>query len=103
MNIIIGNMDARLKEFIKQQNFTSQTLVINKMCNVKYITEPINLYIPYGIVNKYGLVNNTMVHLEELLISANVIKIFYGDEANKEYMEKINRMFFVKIEKINSK
>ncbi len=103
MNIIVGVIDDRMKYFLKTSKFQNQSLVIDKMCNVKYLTDPIRLYIPFGKINKVGLVENTFVHVEELVISANVKKIFYGNLENKEQLERISRIYNVVIEQINIK
>lgn len=92
-----------MTKFLRTQNFTEKTLVINKICNVKYLTEPVVIYIPFGVINKYGIVNNTMVHLEELLITLNVLKIYYGDERNIEYLNKLKDIYGVDFIKINCK
>lgn len=92
-----------MTKFLRKQNFTEKTLVINKICNVKYLTEPVVIYIPFGVINKYGIVNNTMVHLEELLITLNVLKIYYGDERNIEYLNKLKDIYGVDFIKINCK
>ena len=103
MNIIVGVIDDRMKYFLKTSKFQNQTLVIDKMCNVKYLTDPIRLYIPFGKINKVGLVENTFVHVEELVISTNVKKIFYGNLENKEQLERISRIYKIDIEQINIK
>ena len=41
MKLIVGNMSNAIKDFIKRNNFTEHVLVINKMCNVKTIKEPV--------------------------------------------------------------
>lgn len=92
-----------MTKFLRKQNFTEKTLVINKICNVKYLTEPVVMYIPFGVINKYGIVNNTMVHLEELLITLNVLKVYYGDERNIEYLNKLKDIYGVDFIKINCK
>lgn len=103
MNLVIGNVDYQMTKFLRKQNFTEKTLVINKICNVKYLTEPVVIYIPFGVINKYGIVNNTMVHLEELLITLNVLKVYYGDERNIEYLNKLKDIYGVDFIKINCK
>ena len=47
------------------------------MCNVKYLTDPISLYIPFDKINKVGLVENTFVHVEEFVITANIKRIYF--------------------------
>ena len=101
MNIVIGNLNDDIKRFLRKEKIKSPTLVINKMCNVKYITNPIYVYIPYGRINKAGLLENTMVHIEELIITTNVIKIYYGDKRNDEFFKRIKDIYKVDVERIN--
>ena len=97
MNIIVGNVDEKMKKFLVKNKFDSPTIIINKMCNVKYLTEPIKLFIPYDKINKVGLINNTLVHLEELLISTNVKEIYYGVLEDEDKYLKLANMYDVKI------
>lgn len=101
MNVIVGNIDDKMKKFIIKSKFDASTIIINKMCNVKYITEPINLFIPFDKINNVGIINNTLVHLEELLISANVKKIFYGVIDDKEKYEKLSLIYNIDVIYIN--
>ena len=80
MKIIVGNMTHKLREFIKKYHFTSKIIVINKMCNVKTIK---------GEVEPNGLITNTQVHFEELLMSVNVKSIKYGNPHAKSSFEEI--------------
>ena len=90
MNVIVGKLDGKMRKFLIDQKFSSGALVIDKMCNVKYLTDPINLYIPFDRINKIGLVEDTFVHVEELIISANVKRIFYGNIINENILKKIS-------------
>lgn len=103
MNIVLGNMNENIKSFLKKEKIKSPTLVINKMCNVKYITDPIRIYIPFGKINNAGLLENTMVHIEELIITTNVIKIYYGDKRNDEFFKRIKDIYKVDVERLNIK
>ena len=98
LNVIVGNVDEKMKKFIIKNKFSSPSIIINKMCNVKYLTEPINLFIPFGRINKAGLIENTLVHVEELLISANVKKIFYGVLEDLDKYERFSDLYEVNIE-----
>ena len=100
MNVIVGILDNKMRMFIKGTKFNKQTLLIDKMCNIKYLTDPINLYIPFGKINSVGLVEKTMVHVEELLISSNVKRIYYGNSDNKNFLEKMCNLYDVEIIKI---
>ena len=54
MKLIVGNMSNAIKDFIKRNNFTEHVLVINKMCNVKTIKEPVDVIIPFGYLTDVG-------------------------------------------------
>ena len=69
MKVIVGNMSYKLKDFIRKYQFTSRIIVINKMCNVKTIKGKVDVFIPFGRLEKNGLITNTQVNLEELLMS----------------------------------
>lgn len=98
MNVIIGKVDDKMKKFIRNQKLVTYTIVIDKMCNVKYITDPINVFIPFNRITKIGLVEGTLVHLPELAISTNIIKIYYSNLNNKEYLDKFAKQYNLKIE-----
>lgn len=89
MKLIVGNMSPKLREFIKTHQFDGKIIVINKMCNVKAIKNKVDLIIPFGKVEENGLITNTQVHLEELLMSVDVNVIFYGNKFAKNKIETI--------------
>lgn len=96
MILIIGTVDRKLQDFIKKSKFHQKVLVINKMCNVKTITQNVTVLIPFQIVLKNGLVSNTAVHLEELIITLNVDEIIYTNIYNKEIMDYFSKTYNVK-------
>ena len=89
MKIIVGNMSHKLREFIKKYHFTSKIIVINKMCNVKTIKGEVDIIIPFAKIEPNGLITNTQVHFEELLMSVNVKSIKYGNPHAKSSFEEI--------------
>lgn len=101
MKLVIGNMSPKLQEFIRKHHFTSRTMIINKMCNVKAIKEDVDLIIPFGNVLENGLISNTMVHLEELLMSVHVKIIKYGNPNIKDKLIKISEKYEIPIEEID--
>ena len=103
MKLIIGIMDNRMKNFIKMNNFNSKILVINKMCNIKTIKEEVDIIIPFGFINEYGIVSNTAVHIYELIMSVKVNKIYYGNITNKQILEKISNEYQIPVEYISIK
>ena len=93
MKLVIGNMDKKTIEFIKKSIFTEKMLIINKMCNVKKIKDDVDIIIPYNIIMKSGNISNTLVHLEELIITLNVKKVFYSNSYNIERMNYLSKTY----------
>lgn len=99
MNLVIGIPNKETIEFVRKMNFKDKTIIINKICNIKFLTENVDLYIPFKKINRVGLVDGTMVHLEELIITLNVKKIYYSN--SEEYIQKMSKRYNVEIEKLN--
>lgn len=97
MKVIVGNMTYKLRDFIKNYQFTSRIIVINKMCNVKTIKGKVEVFIPFGRLEKNGLILGTQVNLEELLMSLNVETLYYGNLKNKEEIEEIGNRYDVNV------
>lgn len=93
MKLVIGNMDKKTIDFIKKSTFSEKMLIINKMCNVKTIKEDVDVIIPYNIILNSGIISNTMVHLEELIITLNIRKIYYSNSYNIKKMEYLSKMY----------
>lgn len=98
MKLIIGNMSSKMKEFLQKYDFNSKIMVINKMCNVKTIKDDVEIIIPFGYINEHGLVNNTQVHLYELIFSVKVKKIIYCNLKAKTILESISNNYKIPIE-----
>lgn len=98
MKLIIGNMTYKMQEFIKSHHFSSKMLVINKMCNVKAIKVPVDVIIPFAKVELSGLLTNTQVPIEELLMSVTVKKILYGNQKAGFLIEQIAKKYHIKAE-----
>ena len=95
MKLVIGNMDKKTIDFIKRSTFSEKMLIINKMCHVKTIKDNVDIIIPYNIIMKSGIISNTLVHLEELIITLNVNKIYYSNNYNKEKMDYLSKTYNV--------
>ena len=98
MKLIIGIMDNRMKNFIKINNFDSKIMLINKMCNIKTIKDEVDVIIPFGFINEYGLISNTTVHIYELVMTLKVNKILYGNISNTLILEKISNEYNIPVE-----
>lgn len=94
MNIIIGNRnDLRLRRLNRE---IPNSLVTDTYCDLKRITEPVILIIPYEKINNNGFVNNTEISLDELLLKMNVQKIVYGNITNRDIMNNFTNNYHVK-------
>lgn len=100
--VLIGMMDNRMKEFIKNHKFHDKIVVAYKICNIKHLTCDIDVIIPFGYLLENGLISNTYVHLYELLLTLNVKNIYYYNEFNIDKMKKITDEFNVKLIKTYS-
>lgn len=103
MKLIIGVMDNRMKNFIKTNNFDSKIMLINKMCNIKTIKDDVDVIIPFGFINEYGIISNTAVHIYELVMTLNVKKILYGNISNKMLLDKLSNEYNIPTEYISLK
>ena len=95
MKLIVGTMNPKMKYLIKTSKFNDKVLVISKMCNVKAIKGSVDLIIPFGKIENNGLITNTLVHLEELLMSVKVNIIKYGNPNNRTEINRISNLYNV--------
>ena len=101
MKLIIANMSPNLQAFIRKHHFSGKTMIINKMCNVKFIKGPVDVIIPFGYVTESGLISNTIVHLEELLMTVDVTSIKYGSSYLESRFIEVANKYDIEIEKID--
>lgn len=97
MKVIVGNMNPKLREFIRKSKFTSRVIVINKMCNVKTIKGDVDIFIPFGLMMKNGLIQNTEVNVAELIMSLNVKTLYFGNSKNKDEFEKYAKLYDINL------
>ena len=64
MKIVIGENTKINNLFAEKMN----ALLTDEMCGIKFIKEEVEIFIPYEEVLNNGLITNTKVYLEELLI-----------------------------------
>ena len=98
MTIVIGNLDNNMRMFLKKYIINDQIILANKICNIKYIKTPVNIVIPFSKIISSGLLSGTMVHFEELLITLDVKKVYYGNYNNKELMDKFSKSYNIDTE-----
>lgn len=101
MTIVIGNLDNNMRMFLKKYIINDQIILANKICNIKYIKTPVNIVIPFSKIISSGLLSGTMVHFEELLITLDVKKVYYGNYNNKELMDKFSKSYNIETEYLN--
>lgn len=92
-----------MNEFLKKHQFNERIIVTNKICNIKFIKGEVKVLIPYEIVLKSGLVSNTLIHLEELIITLNVKEIIYTNSYNHKIMNYLKDTYKISVKhlKIN--
>lgn len=97
MIIIIGVMDNRMKEFIKSHKFHDRVILAYKICNIKHIKESCEVIIPFGYLMDNDLISNTYIQLYELLLTLNVIKLYYYNDYNINRLKSIANEFNVEV------
>ena len=97
MIIIIGVMDNRMKEFIKSHKFHDRVILAYKICNIKHIKDSCEVIIPFGYIIDNDLISNTYIQLYELLLTLNVIKLYYYNDYNINRLISIANEFNVEV------
>ena len=97
MIIIIGTMDNRMREFIKNHKFHNKIVVAYKICNIKHIKASCEVIIPFGYIMNNDLISNTYIQLYELLLTLDIKKIYYYNEYNIERLKSLANEFNVEV------
>lgn len=97
MIIIIGVMDNRMREFIKNHKFHDKIVVAYKICNIKHLKGDCEVIIPFGYIMNNDLISNTYIQLYELLLTLDVKKIYYYNEHNVDRLKSLACEFNVEV------
>lgn len=91
IKIVLGEKNDKTKYF----SIINDAILTDELCGIKFIKEEVELFIPYSIVLDNGMISNTSLFIEELLITLNVKKVYLA-QTNNDYLEKIS--VFYKVE-----
>ena len=97
MIIIIGMMDNRMKEFIKNHKFHDRIITAYKICNIKHIKDSCEVIIPFGYLMNNDLISNTYIQFYELMLTLDIKKIYYYNEYNIERLKKLASEFNIEV------
>lgn len=78
MKIVLGEKNDKTLKYA--QNI--KAVFADEICGIKFIKEEVEIYIPYDKILDNGMVENTKIYFEEILITLNVKKIFYRYSLN---------------------
>ena len=96
MNIIIGNKnDLRINELVRK---IPNSIVTSNYCNLKNIKELCVVIIPHEIINNNGLISNTEIFIDELLLNLKVVKVVYGNINNSYMINRIRKDYHINVE-----
>lgn len=97
MIVIIGVMDNRMKDFIKNHKFYDKIIVAYKICNIKHIKDECDVIIPFGYIMKSDIISNTYIQFYELLLTLNIEKVYYYNDYNINRLKSIADEFNVEV------
>ncbi len=99
MILIIGVNDYRMIKFVNKKiiPLKQKYKIINKMCMLKFIKEPVDIVIPFGYLMNNDLVSNTQVHVPELLMTLTVKSISYYNFYNENKLINFAKDFNIPI------
>lgn len=92
MKIVIGENTKINNLFAEKMN----ALLTDEMCGIKFIKEEVEIFIPYEEVLNNGLITNSKVYLEELLITLNVKKLYLSQQ-NNSYLQELRDFYKIEI------
>ena len=92
MRIVIGE-NKKDNNLFAQKN---DALLADEMCGIKFIKEEVDIFIPYEKVLMNGMITNTNLYFEELLITLNVKKVYLSQPDNS-YLQSIRDFYKVEI------
>lgn len=91
MRIVIGEKNDKTLQYAKK----AKAIFADEMCGIKFIKEEVEIIIPFGKILENGMVENTKIYFEELLITLNVKKVYYQYTINS-YLEDLKSFYHIK-------
>lgn len=92
MKIVIGEKRVDNNLFSEKIN----ALLTDEMCGIKFIKEEVELFIPYEKILDNGIISNTNIFIEELLITLNVKKLYLSQRINS-YLQDLRDYYKIEI------
>ena len=92
MKIVIGENTKINNLFAEKMN----ALLTDEMCGIKFIKEEVELFIPYEKILDNGMISNTNIFIEELLITVNVKKLYLSQRINS-YLQDLRDYYKIEI------
>lgn len=91
MRIVIGEKNDKTLQYAKK----AKAIFADEMCGIKFIKEEVEIIIPFSKILENGMVENTKIYFEELLITLNVKKVYYQHTINS-YLEDLKSFYHIK-------
>lgn len=84
MKIVLGENTKNNRDFANLYG----AILTSEMCGIKNLKEEVEIFIPYERILENGMITNTIIFIEEVLLTLNVKKVFISQE-NSEYIKNI--------------
>lgn len=73
MKIVLGEKNDKTIKFAEK----IKGIFADEMCGIKFIKEEVDIYIPYARILDNGMIENTNLYFEEVLLTLNIKKVYY--------------------------
>ena len=90
MKIVLGEKNDKTLKFAEK----NKAIFADEMCAIKFIKEEVEVFIPFSKILNNGIVENTKIYFEELLITLDVKKVYYQYPSNS-YLEELTAFYHI--------
>lgn len=90
MKIVLGEKNDKTLKYAQK----IKSVFADEMCGIKFIKEEVEIYIPYAKILDNGMIENTRIYFEEVLITLNVKKVFYRYSLN-DYIKDLIMFYHI--------
>ncbi len=90
MKIVIGEKNGKTIKYA----YNIKAILADEMCGIKSIKEDVEIYIPYDKILDNGMIDNTNIYFEEVLITLNVKKVYYRYSLN-DYLKGVIKFYHI--------
>lgn len=95
MNIIIGRPSSEMNDFMEKVQ--EPKMLVKDICKIKFLKDPITIFIPFSNYQKNGFIENTGLFLEEALLMLKVREVIYLKKDNATSLEELCHKYQVKM------